>query len=366
MISPTITDLVLDHLMNAQCLPVTFDGKQKRLQGRAALIPTLNWNDYRFKAGFDTAVVQCRFTTRKHPVSLQATLENALGLTGIYIDQKMIDDTSQLCYVTLQNPSINNLRALENLPEIDGAVILRQLDIAVDLHPSKTMDDVTRYKACRDAKDALARHILFDPDWAPMGFNPRWTGNSPIVGSKKRYTTIGRKAYEQGRLIQTPNHTEGTFYLTHKDAPIECRIYHKTKDRLGSINEKSIPVCKQIARHEIILYSDALERLALTTIADLENFKFETLSTFATFRAPTVKQWTGHPPLNKQVAQRLGTATAMRLLNGGMGLVMEGTRKSSRSKWGHTVALSDLNKRMAVAFAHLGEKVSRGYGATRI
>jgi len=56
----------------------------------------------------------------------------------------------------------------------------------------------------------------------------------------------------------------------------------------------------------------------------------------------------------------------MRLLKGGMGLVMEGSVKSRRRKWGSTIALSELNKRMAVALAHLTEKVARGNGAASV
>lgn len=375
--------------------------KQARFKHRRMLIPDIDLKAYRFKAVIDFIVVRV-FTQRTQRQWIQEALREVLPrdswIVAINSGAGMVAEEFD---ITIQEPRsiavvIAAIEAVSKKRGERSAPQIRKMEFSLDVY-SRTGDDDAREKMV-----GLMQRTYFAETarWQNDLDMPRTTasnvGNS-VPKLETRYLTpeMGESRNSSWTVRPKPDEftspfLEGTMYLGAKDKSGMIRIQNKVKDQQypekGTFNALGADEAR--ARVEVTLQACDLEPLGLRKLRDLESFSYAKLQRkYFQFMLPTFAD--ENPEKSSAVNAVVGWDEQQRadifLRSGLLALlrrdhVWEDHKASERPdlkkvflRQGRPVARNRtgsgsrstmisyelLNKEVATAFRHLGEREQR-------
>ena len=384
------------------------DSNQERFQDRRMLIPEIDLKKYRFKAVVDYIVVRI-FTHKTQHQWIQKDLGTVLkckswilpidpgeGQEADEFDIK-IQEPSSTALVVAAIKAVSKERGERSAPE------LREIEFSLDVY-SRGGDDQER-----DKMVGLLQRTYFAETarWQNDLDMPRTTAamtgqDDPKV--ETRFLTPRMGAARDASLTVRPEPGEfrspfldGTMYLGAKDASGMIRIQNKIKDQ--QYPEKgtftSLAEDQARARVEVTLKSCDLEILGLHELRDLEGFSYAKLQRkYFQFMLPTFAA--GNPEKNSVINAviRLDqqSRAAVFLQSGLLSLLKRDEawehykaskrpqmkkvlrlhgRRMTRNRAGRgsrstMISFDLLNKQVATAFRHLGNREQRAWTRRKV
>ncbi|HCP80367.1 MAG TPA: hypothetical protein DIT67_01790 [Octadecabacter sp.] len=376
---------------------------QVRFQNRRVLTPTLDLKGYRFKAVIDFVVVRV-FTNRTQFQWVQQELRTVLprdswitpinpgGGTEAHEFDVKIQEPGSTALVAAAIAAVGARRGERKKPQ------LREIEFSLDVYSRDGADDK------REQMVGLLQRTYYAE-------TKRWVNELDMPRSTAAFTAHSDSVLETAYLppemgeARDPSLTvrpepeefcspflEGTMYLGERGTSGMVRIQNKERDQQNPSKGtyKKLSPDQKRARIEVTLKGHDLEELGLRELPDLESFKYAKLQRqFFQFMLPTFAD------PNYVENSVLGAATSLEekkraevFLKSGLLALMRrdevwGKYKESvrpeikkvfrRKGWpiarnrigrGSTstmVAYEALNKHIATAFRHLGERERRAW-----
>ena len=341
-------------------LPIS--ARQPRLNGRMALRPDLDFSSLRCSAKIDTAKIRCRLTTSVRRW-VKVHIEDVIGDHSVFVGQIGDDPTDAL--ITIQNPTVADLLALERVKSLVPPLLLDSLEVAVDFRLRNTgLTEADHRSILIDVVGVLARHVMVSPKLHPEGSNPRCYVPREFVStisgatpSKDRFGKIVTDGLGRAKwtLCAFSSYAGAgsdldellgisTYYLKHEDSPVGVRIYRKDLDGVNDGVGRPLPKNQWSARFELIHEAKALRRIGVEDVASLKRLDFTKLLEDFAFRAPTVNVAPTRGALSAAVRRRANVGMCLRFKYGGVSLARAGTFRGCRAgrKFSRLVEFSAL------------------------
>ena len=376
---------------------------QARFDHRRVLIPDIDLSVYRFKAVIDFIVVRV-FTHRTQHQWIQDVLRTVLprnclitpinpgaGKVAEEFDIK-IQEPRSTAVVVAAIEAVSRNRGERRAPQV------RQIEFSLDVY-SRAGDDDAREKMV----GLLQRTYFADTArWQNDRDMPRTTAtdlgeSGPELATSYLTPEMGEKRGPSRTVRPEPNEftspfLEGTMYLGEKDTSGMIRIQNKVKDQQypeqGTFNVLGAHDAR--ARVEVTLQVCDLELLGLREVRDLEGFSYAKLQRkYFQFMLPTFggKNPEKNAGINAVIALDEQKRADVFLKSGVLALlrrdeVWEDHKASERPElkkvfrlqsWSVTrnrpgtgsrstmMSYDLLNKQVATAFRHLGEREKRAW-----
>lgn len=375
--------------------------KQARFKHRRMLIPDIDLKAYRFKAVIDFIVVRV-FTQKTQRQWIQQDLLKVLprnswtlpiapgaGMVAEEFDIK-IQEPRSIAVVIAAIEAVSKKRGERSAPQI------REMEFSLDVY-SRTGDDDAREKMV-----GLMQRTYFAETarWQNDLDMPRTTAENvskSVPKPETRYLTpeMGASRNSSWTVRPKPDEftspfLEGTMYLGAKDTSGMIRLQNKVKDQQypekGTFNALGADEAR--ARVEVTLQACDLEPLGLRKLRDLESFRYTKLQRkYFQFMLPTfadenpekssaVNAVVGWDEQQRaDIFLRSGLLALLRrdevwrdykdserpelkkvFLRQGRPVARNRTGSGSRSTM---ISYELLNKEVATAFRHLGEREQR-------
>ncbi|WP_336425862.1 hypothetical protein [Roseovarius sp. D0-M9] len=378
--------------------------KQARFQNRRMLIPEIDLKNYRFKAVIDYIVVRV-FTHKTQHQWIQKELRTVLKRDSwISPSNPGAGEVAEEFDIKIQEPSSTTLvaAAIEAVGKRRGerrAPQLREIEFSLDAYSRNAADDE------REKMVGLLQRTYFADTtrWQNDRDMPRSTAAKADHSDSKTETSYlapEMGAARDASLTVRPEPDEfrspflnGTMYLGEKESSGMIRIQNKVRDQQyperGTFS--SLAADKARARVEVTLKSSDLEHLGLHELRDLDGFNYAKLQRkYFQFMLPT---FAGDNPekssvLNTVISLDQKSRATIFLKSGLLALLRRDEvwehhkalerpqmkkvlrlhgRPMTRNRAGSgsrstMISFDLLNKQVARAFRHLGERERRAWG----
>lgn len=379
------------------------DKRQKRFAGKFCLAPKLDLNQYRFRAVIDWIEFEVTFNRGTQHQHVQPVIEQILSRKP-YV--KPVDagdgNVSDRFSIKLQEPSLATVFqvadalgmtfGMKEPPRITG------IEISIDAYPDNPSD-----QARAKLLGAMQRTIFTARDiWSDTNSRPRVAYGE---GPGKTYPLLPMSEAERvsaGASRLVPAHHEepavdGTMYLGAKKDDVMIRLMDKvidTQNRKAGTADVLEDHRKRV-RIEVTLKKDELQSLGLDRLPDLRGFKFTRLQgRYFQFKLPTfpVDMEESTSGLEAVKAEREMWRVMTFTRSGIVGLMaMEAEREAGKKaetralkrnlkslgkkkvtsrvgtgSAGDLVAYEELNKKVALALRHLGDRERRGLASVAV
>lgn len=382
------------------------DSKQKRFQDRRVLTPDIDIKRYRFKAVIDYVIIRV-FTRRTQHQWIQKELRTVLECDcWINPINPGVGKEAEEFDITIQEPRSSKIvaKAIHAVGEKRGerrTPQIREIEFSLDVFSRDSTEE-----EAREVMVGLLQRTYFAATerWTKDLDMPRTTAS--ITGHNDGESTTNYLPPEVGEdrdssLTVRPEPEEfrspfldGTMYLGEKDTSGMIRIQNKVKDKQYPEKETfdTLSAEQKRARVEVTLASHDLELLGLRTVRDLAKFNYTKLQKkYFQFKLPTFagvnmekssairavvdlnerkraavflksgllallrsdEAWDKHAASVRPEMKRVFRQHGWRIVQNRVGL---GTTTTM-------IAYEALNKQVALAFRHLGERERRAWGA---
>lgn len=274
---------------------VDLSKKQMRFQGRFALCPVIDLNQFTSRAVIDWITIRVLLTRNTQFRWVQHELESIIGRRP-YVANAIGDrNTTSDCFdIRFQEPEVSII--LEAMTAIRAEFglrldpIIRSIEISVDFIP-KTPNDLERARMVR----VLMNHLQVKEDViSRLRDRPRtvWGRGE---GNTNRLLYDSRHAQDNNRfLIETDRdrspYSDGTLAVGERNSAVTWRIMDKIRDQQNVAAGTFLPLDDKSkrARIEVTLDHPEIANLGITYLDDLRKLSFTTLQRrYFQFALPT-------------------------------------------------------------------------------
>lgn len=369
--------------------------KQRRFEGRYALIPEVQLYEFECRAVIDWIVVRLVTGRATQHQWIQQVVEPEVG-RRCHID--VVDETpgrvSNVFEIRFQEPDLGQVksvcRLLEEKFELQMLPVIAAIEVSVDFRSSfrdildraKLFTVLTRH--FYPARDVLKAHR--DRPRFSFGGGKDWAG---VLGRTKGRPDLDDYYFTSLDTDQPP-FVDSTYYVGADEADIRWRIMDKvvdTQNRAAGTFFGLDDIDKRV-RIEVTLDRSAIAGLGVEYLTDLPRLRFAQLqSKFFSFVLPTFADTNyshdGAPRAVRFMHERkreqkfLATGViGLAAMDGAWarrvkairkdakvylrrsGRAVKPIRRVGRGSTGDYLAYEELNERVGVALRHLGERVA--------
>lgn len=368
--------------------------KQRRLQGRTVLRPTLDLDEYTCRAVIDW--IDLVFKTGKPTqwMWIKKEIDGAIG-GNCHIEGRRDEDTTEHSEfrVRFQEPDLKRLplakRAIEDRWSLQAAPTIEHLEVSIDFTPKKPSDLLLAQMFGVLVRTHLpGRDVISDPRDRPRSAWGQGSKNSAHV------LPFSGKTLERGdELLSSvdndlPAPFDSTHYVGARDARSAWRTMVKLVDSQNRAagTHRDLPENEKRVRIEVTINSDDLSRLGVRTLDDLTTYRFQTLQgDFFQFRLPTFADTASLPADHLRViAAEREKQRRTKFLNSGVvglkamddsnsrirtrkrpemkrslpdGKTLRPARRPGTGFYGTLVVYDGLTRRVLTALRHLGNRI---------
>ncbi len=302
-------------------------GRQKRLGGRAAVVPELDLSAFRTHAVIDWVALEIGADSLQPAVNINGWLRESTGESLSVTGPAGVERYAGMNFeIKIQDPTPERLagivEAIKGMPRLTFAGRIAAIEVSVDWYALSHAErerllmtdllwrhllppenvwrcesgwprSVTGRAGGRLVKEGYVRKLLKDPTTAMV--------NGAIRHAGVTLQPDGELVRDLDRGSHVAPVVDGTVYFGAKDGPAQIKVMHKIMDQqnrwTGTRRDLRPQECR--ARVEVTLRGTALADVGLTAVETLAGFEFQELGArYLSYWLPTV-------PFHRGVAARI-------------------------------------------------------------